>query len=66
MAPLVERYLPNTGSFVFYGITWLIGLIYVLALFNTLKKTRVRQVVIDEWLPLDTLETWKASRLDAS
>ena len=54
VALLVQRYLSNTASFVFYGITCLIRLIELAALFNTFEEnmcqtSSVRQVVPPEF-----------------
>ena len=38
VAPLVYRYLSNTASFVFFGITCLITLIEVAALLTTFEE----------------------------
>ena len=57
VALLVWRYLSNTASFVFYGITCLIRLIEFVALFVTFEEnpretSSVRQVVPPESSPL--------------
>ena len=46
------RYLSNADSFVFYGITCLVGYLSLLHDSPLLKSTCVRQVVLDKWFPL--------------
>ena len=54
VALLVWRYLYNAASCVLYGIACLIqSYLHLLHYSPLLKKTCIRQVVLDKWLPLN-------------